>query len=307
VTSTGRRLDVGAITDGQVLQRSGDQIISSPTAAPSAHHLTHENGGSDEINVGGLDGVLAQPQPPIIGATATTAVAGNDSRLTNARTPTAHATTHQPGGSDAMAVDAIAGTGSLRTLGSGAQQAAAGNHIHAEADVTNLVTDLAAKVPTTRTISTTAPLTGGGDLSANRTLAISDFVASGASHARGAVPDPGAVAGSSKFLREDATWASPGASSFVMSTVECNLATIPATRRSGHIQITGLSGLTAGKPVLVQQAQGPYTGKGTRADEADMDAILVNGQVLNATTIDLFWSSRTQVHGKFKFNYVISG
>jgi hypothetical protein len=234
VTSTGRRLDVGAITDGQVLQRSGDQIISSPTVAPSAHHLTHENGGSDEINVGGLDGVLAQPQPPIIGATATTAVAGNDSRLTNARTPTAHATTHQPGGSDAMAVDAIAGTGSLRTLGSGAQQAAAGNHIHAEADVTNLVTDLAAKV-------------------------------------------------------------------------ECNLATIPATRRSGHIQITGLSGLTAGKPVLVQQAQGPYTGKGTRADEADMDAILVNGQVLNATTIDLFWSSRTQVHGKFKFNYVISG
>jgi hypothetical protein len=34
----------------------------------------------------------------------------------------------------------------------------------------------------------------------------SDFVASGASHAAGLVPDPGAVAGTSKFLREDATW-----------------------------------------------------------------------------------------------------
>jgi hypothetical protein len=50
-----------------------------------------------------------------------------DPSVTNARTPTAHATTHQPGGTDAMAVDAVAATGSLRTLGTGAQQAAAGN------------------------------------------------------------------------------------------------------------------------------------------------------------------------------------
>lgn len=40
--------------------------------------------------------------------------------------PAAHATTHEPGGTDAMAVDAAAATGSLRTLGTGAQQAAAG-------------------------------------------------------------------------------------------------------------------------------------------------------------------------------------
>ncbi len=42
----------------------------------------------------------------------------------------------------------------------------------AESQVTNLVSDLAGKVPTTRTISTTAPLTGGGDLSVDRTIAI---------------------------------------------------------------------------------------------------------------------------------------
>ncbi|MBI3936931.1 MAG: hypothetical protein HY323_08135 [Betaproteobacteria bacterium] len=41
-----------------------------------------------------------------------------------------HASRHQPGGADAMAVDAAVGTGSLRTLGSGAQQAAAGTHTH---------------------------------------------------------------------------------------------------------------------------------------------------------------------------------
>jgi len=76
-------------------------------------------------------------------------VQGDDSRLSDARTPLAHshqisdvtslqtsldgkaaathAASHQPGGGDAMTVDAVAGTGSLRTIGTGAQQACAGN------------------------------------------------------------------------------------------------------------------------------------------------------------------------------------
>ena len=45
--------------------------------------------------------------------------------LTTPTTPTAHAASHQ-GGADALAVDAVAGTGSLRTLGTGAQQACGG-------------------------------------------------------------------------------------------------------------------------------------------------------------------------------------
>ncbi len=202
-----------------------DLAAKVATTVFNNHHARHEDLGADEMSVAGLSGVLADPQPPIIGSTGTTAVAGNDARLTNARTPTAHATTHQPGGTDAMAVDAVAGTGSLRTLGTGAQQAAAGNDTRlsdartptahginsasgfhtasgmtagwvlratgattfamaalqagdipniAESQVTNLTTDLAAKAPTARLISTTAPLTGGGDLSADRTLAISD-------------------------------------------------------------------------------------------------------------------------------------
>lgn len=36
---------------------------------------------------------------------------------------------------------------------------------------------------------------------------ICEFGASGASHKKGTVPDPGAVSGTTKFLREDATWA----------------------------------------------------------------------------------------------------
>ena len=42
----------------------------------------------------------------------------------------AHSTDHEPAGADAMAVDVVVGTGSLRTLGTGAQQAAAGGHTH---------------------------------------------------------------------------------------------------------------------------------------------------------------------------------
>lgn len=41
--------------------------------------------------------------------------------------PPSHASSHEPGGGDAMTVDAVAGTGSLRTLGTGAQQACGGS------------------------------------------------------------------------------------------------------------------------------------------------------------------------------------
>lgn len=71
------------------------------------------------------------------GVGGTNVILGNDARLADARTPTAHKTSHEPGGSDqltlltaanfaAASVDGVAGTASLRTLGTGAQQAAAG-------------------------------------------------------------------------------------------------------------------------------------------------------------------------------------
>jgi hypothetical protein len=45
-------------------------------------------------------------------------------------------------------------------------------HQLVEGDITNLTADLAAKVPTTRTVSTTAPLAGGGALSGDLTLTL---------------------------------------------------------------------------------------------------------------------------------------
>ena len=57
-----------------------------------------------------------------------------------------HNARHEPGGGDAMAVDAAAATGSLRTLGTGAAQAATGNHTHAAASTWQLVGTAEAEV-----------------------------------------------------------------------------------------------------------------------------------------------------------------
>jgi len=68
-------------------------------------------------------------------------------------------------------------------------------------------------------------------------------------------------------------------------TVEVNICDIP--RKSGKFEITA-------------------TGKGSRADEAEMDSIAVSGKVINNTTIRCYWGSSTFVKGNFKFDYFIS-
>ncbi len=62
---------------------------------------------------------------------------------------------------------------------------------------------------TVTAVTGTSPIVITGGASPTPNVTIIDFVASGASHAPGRVPDPGAVAGTTKFLREDATWAVP--------------------------------------------------------------------------------------------------
>ena len=74
-----------------------------------------------------------------------------------------HASRHEPAGADAMTVDAAAATGSLRTLGAGAQQAAAGDHSHGGggADVkggrVNGISDDGTSVVTFNTAFTSTP------------------------------------------------------------------------------------------------------------------------------------------------------
>ena len=80
-----------------------------------------------DVAAANKDGTAATPSLRTLGTGAQQAAAGNDARLSDARAPTAHKATHEPGGSDPLTVDAAVGTGSLRTLGAGAAQAMPGN------------------------------------------------------------------------------------------------------------------------------------------------------------------------------------
>lgn len=84
-----------------------------------------------------------------LGTGATQAAAGNDSRLSDARTPTAHATTHGSAGSDPVTPAAIG--------------AATTSHTHAQADVTGLVAALAALQPLDADLTAVAGLTPAND------------------------------------------------------------------------------------------------------------------------------------------------
>lgn len=81
----------------------------------------------------------------------------------------------------------------------------------------------------------------------------------------------------------------------------------PVGRRSGKFVIGSLTGLTVGRAVAIWQALGPYTGKGTLADEAEMDAVEVAASCTSATQITAFWRSRTRVRGNHRFSYQIGG
>lgn len=79
------------------------------------------------------------------------------------------------------------------------------------------------------------------------------------------------TANSSTFLRGDQTWASPsGGPGASATTVEVSLGSVAVSR--GKFTITDAA-ISSTSKVLVWKAPGPYTGKGTRADEAEMDPI----------------------------------
>ena len=68
--------------------------------APPAHAAAHQPTGSDAMAV---DAAAATGSLRTIGTVATQACGGTDARLSNARTPTAHATSHKHGGTDEIA------------------------------------------------------------------------------------------------------------------------------------------------------------------------------------------------------------
>ena len=188
-------------------------------------------------------------------AAANVVVQGNDARMSNARTPTAHNDTHATGGSDAFAV----------------------------ADLLDAIARVTVRKNT------------GADTGSRRRLNLIE--GSGVTLT---------VADDAAGEEIDVTIAAAPAGAPAFTTVEKSLVAAPDARRSGSFQITGLAGLTVDKPVSIQQASGPYTGKGTRTDEAEMDQVTVTAKVLSATVIQAYWEAQHRVRGNVKFDYLVS-
>ena len=78
-------------------------------------------------------------------------------------------------------------------------------------------------------------------------------------------------------------------------------------RRSGTFGITGLSGLTAEKNVVIVQTAAQISSKGNARDEFEMDSIQLTGYVVDAATIRAYWNSTSVVVGTYAFAYLVSG
>jgi hypothetical protein len=112
----GTAAGVAATTHAQTV--SGDDPQLTNTRVPTTHGLTHAGNGSDPVPVATTTVAGLVPAKPNAGVNATTTqvVMGDDTRLTNSRMPTAHATTHQAGGSDTIALDTLAAPTDNTTL-----------------------------------------------------------------------------------------------------------------------------------------------------------------------------------------------
>jgi hypothetical protein len=133
----------------------GNDVRLADARTPKLHKATHQTGGSDAITPADIGaaaktiqikpgtgltggGTLEADRTLTVsyGTAAGTACQGNDARLSNARTPTAHKATHKTGGTDALT----------------------------PADI--------GAVPTTVQVIAGTGLSGGGSLTANRTLTV---------------------------------------------------------------------------------------------------------------------------------------
>ncbi len=139
--------------------------------------------------------------------------------------------------------------------------------------------DVTGAVPDTRNVNTTAPLTGGGALSSDLTLAVSTF-STGAS---GVVPASGG--GTANFLRADGTWAAPPTSGGTVTSVDGSGGSTGLTLTGGPITTAGT--LTLGGMLIVTNggtgaasltAHGILLGEGTSAVTAT--AVMTDGQLL---------------------------
>ena len=124
-TDHGVVIDSVPLKDGLVDGRD----VSADGATLDDHNARHEPGGADAMAV---DAAAATGSLRTIGTTATAACAGNDARLSDARTPAAHKDSHDPNdGADPLDTAAPANIDGVQAAGVGtAHTLARADHAH---------------------------------------------------------------------------------------------------------------------------------------------------------------------------------
>lgn len=127
-----------------------------------------------------------------------------------------------------------------------------------ESQVTNLISDLSGKVTTTTTITTGTGLTGGGDLSTNRTLSINDSVVATVSGSTftGVVRFGQGLSGSLTRLTSGTPYLIAG-SNIVISTGSNGAITIASSAGAGGVGT--ITGVTAGTGLMGGGSSGNVT------------------------------------------------
>lgn len=155
----------------------------SDARTPTAHASTHGVAGSDPITIAntqitGLGTASTRDVASSGDASATQVVKGDDTRLTNSRTPTAHAASHAAAGSDALTLS--------------------------QTQITDLTTDLAAKAPLASPTFTGTPAAPTAAADTNTTqVATTGFVVGQAGSATPLVNGTAAVGTSLRYARQD--------------------------------------------------------------------------------------------------------
>ena len=156
------------------------------------------------------------------------------------------------GGTPSLAVDLNANSHKIINLATPTLSGDAANKGYVDGAISTATATLA---PQSRTISTTTPLTGGGDLSADRTLALSytgDFTVSGGALALASAVGRAASAewhlGSGSSISANGYWGPNGDTSATATLVAPMLApcngTISALYVQGNANATGLANVT---------------------------------------------------------------
>jgi hypothetical protein len=219
-----------SIVTGKRLLLAG---VSSTTATLLGGRAGQFPPGAAAASLAALSGV------PSTRAISTTSPLGGGGDLSADRTLTVDDATTSTKGVVKLAGD-LAGTAALPTISSSVITAAARTVLD-DATVAAMLATLGG-VPTARTISTTSPLSGGGDLSADRTLTVDDATTS----TKGVVKLAGQLGGTATLPTVTGLTETAGPTALAMGSV----ADGQVLKRSGTSVVGAtLSGATAGATI----------------------------------------------------------